>query len=41
VPRRPQRRVEINRDTGQAVVPGKVVFYKGPDRLVGERIDYN
>lgn len=28
-------RVEINRDTGQAVAQGKVVFYDGPDRLVG------
>jgi len=25
------KRVEINRDTGQAVVQGKVVFYDGPD----------
>jgi LPS-assembly protein len=34
-------RVELNRDTGQAVAQGKVVFYDGADRLVGERIDYN
>ena len=34
-------RVELNRDTGEAVAQGKVVFYDGEDRLVGERIDYN
>ncbi len=34
-------RVEINRETGEAVAQGKVIFYDGQDRLVGERIDYN
>ncbi len=34
-------RVELNRDTGEAIAQGKVVFYDGQDRLVGERIDYN
>lgn len=34
-------RVELNRDTGDAVAQGKAVFYDGQDRLVGERIDYN
>ena len=34
-------RVELNRDTGEAVAQGKVVFYDGEDRLVGQRIDYN
>jgi len=34
-------RVELNRDTGEAVAQGKVVFYDGENRLVGERIDYN
>jgi LPS-assembly protein len=34
-------RVELNRDTGEAMAQGKVVFYDGQDRLVGERIDYN
>jgi len=34
-------RVDLNRGTGQAVAQGKVVFYDGPDRLVGERIDYS
>src|SRR5215468_7483056 len=34
-------RVELNRDTGEAIAQGKVVFYDGEDRLVGERIDYN
>src|SRR5215470_7978234 len=34
-------RVEINRDTGEAIAQGKAVFYDGEDRLVGERIDYN
>ncbi|MBI2529129.1 MAG: LPS-assembly protein LptD [Candidatus Rokubacteria bacterium] len=34
-------RVELDRDTGEAVAQGKVVFYDGEDRLVGERIDYN
>ena len=34
-------RIELNRDTGDAVAQGKAVFYDGQDRLVGERIDYN
>lgn len=34
-------RVEINRDSGEAVAQGKVVFYDGQDRLVGDRVDYN
>jgi LPS-assembly protein len=34
-------RVELNRDTGEAMAQGKVVFYDGQDRLVGDRIDYN
>ena len=34
-------RVELNRDTGQAVAQGKVVFSDGPDRMVAERVDYN
>ena len=34
-------RVELNRDTGEAVAQGKVVFYDGQDRLVGDRVDYN
>lgn len=34
-------RVEVNRDTGEAVAQGKVVFYDGQDRLVGDRVDYN
>ena len=34
-------RVELNRDTGEAVAQGKVVFFDGQDRLVGERVDYN
>src|SRR5262245_61005117 len=34
-------RLELNRDTGDAVAQGKVVFYDGQDRLVGERIYYN
>ncbi len=34
-------RLELNRDTGDAVAQGKAVFYDGQDRLVGERIDYN
>jgi LPS-assembly protein len=34
-------RVELNRDTGDAVAQGRVVFFDGQDRLVGERIDYN
>src|SRR5262245_16427592 len=34
-------RVEVNRDTGNAVAQGRVVFFDGHDRLVGERVDYN
>src|SRR5262245_8658809 len=34
-------RIELNRDTGEAVAQGKVVFFDGQDRLVGERVDYN
>ena len=34
-------RVELNRNTGEAVAQGKVVFFDGQDRLVGERVDYN
>jgi LPS-assembly protein len=34
-------RVEVNRDTGEAVAQGRVVFFDGQDRLVGERVDYN
>ena len=34
-------RVELNRDTGQAVAQGKVVFSDGPDRMVADRVDYN
>jgi LPS-assembly protein len=34
-------RLEVNRDTGDAVALGRVIFYDGSDRLTGERIDYN
>lgn len=34
-------RVELNRDTGDAVAQGKVVFFDGQDRLVADRVDYN
>ena len=34
-------RVELNRDTGEAVAQGRVVFFDGEDRLVGDRVDYN
>lgn len=34
-------RVEINRETGEAVAQGRVIFYDGQDRLLGDRIDYN
>src|SRR5437016_6062405 len=34
-------RVEINRETGDAVATGRVIFYDGEDRLTGDRIDYN
>ncbi len=34
-------RVELNRDTGEAVAQGRVVFFDDQDRLVGNRVDYN
>jgi LPS-assembly protein len=34
-------RIELNRETGEAVAQGKVVFFDGQDRLQGERIDFN
>jgi LPS-assembly protein len=34
-------RLEINRDTGDTVALGRVVFYDGDDRLTGARIEYN
>jgi LPS-assembly protein len=34
-------RMEVNRDTGDTVALGRVIFYDGDDRLTGERIDYN
>jgi LPS-assembly protein len=34
-------RVELNKDTGEAVAQGRVVFFDGQDRLVGDRVDYN
>ena len=34
-------RVELNRETGDAVAQGRVVFYDGEDQLTGGRIDYN
>jgi len=34
-------RLEVNRDTGDTVGLGRVIFYDGNDRLSGERIDYN
>src|SRR5262245_3765790 len=34
-------RLEVNRDSGDAVAIGRVIFYDGDDRLTGERIDYN
>src|SRR5262245_42135250 len=34
-------RVEINRDSGDAVALGRVIFYDGDDRMTAERIDYN
>jgi len=34
-------RVELNRDTGEAVAQGRVVFFDAEDRLVGDRVDYN
>jgi LPS-assembly protein len=34
-------RLEVNRDTGDAVALGRVIFYDGDNRLSAERIDYN
>jgi LPS-assembly protein len=34
-------RVELNRDTGDAVAQGRVVFYDGENQLTGRRVDYN
>jgi LPS-assembly protein len=34
-------RLEVNRDTGDTVALGRVIFYDGDDRLTGERVDYN
>jgi LPS-assembly protein len=34
-------RLEVNRDTGDAVALGRVIFYDGEDRLTAARIDYN
>jgi LPS-assembly protein len=34
-------RVDVNRDSGDAVAVGRVIFYDGEDRLTAERIDYN
>jgi LPS-assembly protein len=34
-------RIELNRDTGEAVAQGRVVFFDDQDRLVGDRVDYN
>ncbi|MCI0547408.1 MAG: LPS assembly protein LptD [Candidatus Rokubacteria bacterium] len=34
-------RIELNRDTGEAVAIGRVVFSDAGDRLVGNRVDYN
>lgn len=34
-------RLEVNRDSGDAVALGRVIFYDGEDRLTAERIDYN
>jgi LPS-assembly protein len=34
-------RLELNRDSGDAVALGRVIFYDGEDRLTAERIDYN
>src|SRR5262245_30019604 len=34
-------RVEINRETGDAVAIGRAIFYDGDDRLTGDRIEYN
>src|SRR3972149_10670361 len=34
-------RVEINRETGEAVAPGKGNFLEGQDRLLGDRIHHH
>jgi LPS-assembly protein len=34
-------RIDVNRETGDAVAVGRVIFYDGDDRLTGERIEYN
>jgi len=34
-------RIEVNRDSGEAVAQGRVVFFDDQDRLVGSRVDYN
>ena len=34
-------RVDLNRETGEAVAQGRVVFYDGEDRLAAERMEYN
>ena len=34
-------RVESNRNTGDAVAQGRVVFYDGENQLTGRRVDYN
>ena len=34
-------RIELNRDTGDAVAQGRVVFYDGENQLTGRRVDYN
>jgi len=34
-------RVEIDRETGDAVAIGRAIFYDGDDRFTGDRIEYN
>ncbi len=34
-------RVELNRETGEAVALGKAIFFDAGDQLLGDRIDYN
>src|SRR6266852_3834086 len=34
-------RVELNRETGDAVAQGRVIFYDGDDQLTGDRVEYN
>jgi len=34
-------RIDVNRDTGDSVAVGRVIFYDGDDRLTGARIEYN